>query len=268
MGQQSDSLKDCLLITLNRHNLVFSRTIQRVYQEKQRIMSIYQEELQRSLGVHTPGLSVTRPRPAQQNDRSKPQRGTQQGHVVELRIPMVEPEMQEQAVEPEAEVVWESEVQVEEPEVQVVVEPRILIRRTQQGDGSLPGPLAAPCNMATPATDPVASVLVDRTASLQWMDELELELAKLRSLLFDVDKEVTYQMATRSCDLRHHWKEWVYGVADNPSIWRLNGIHGRSVFALNGKSAETRWRWHESFPLKSNSYDQLWKYKRMLFIWC
>ncbi|KAF9537620.1 hypothetical protein EC957_007867 [Mortierella hygrophila] len=50
MGQQPDSLKDFLSITLNQHNLAFSLTIQRVYQEKQRIMSIYQEELQRSLG--------------------------------------------------------------------------------------------------------------------------------------------------------------------------------------------------------------------------
>lgn len=51
-------------------------------------------------------------------------------------------------------------------------------------------------------------------------------------------------------------------MADIPSIWRLNGIHGRSDFAPNGKSAEMQWYWHENFPLKSNSYDQLWKYKK------
>ncbi|KAF8931032.1 hypothetical protein BGZ47_000279, partial [Haplosporangium gracile] len=49
MGQQSDSLRDFLSTTLNQPNLAFSRATQRVYQEKQRIMSIYQEELQGSL---------------------------------------------------------------------------------------------------------------------------------------------------------------------------------------------------------------------------
>ncbi|KAG9069649.1 hypothetical protein KI688_008976 [Linnemannia hyalina] len=34
MEQQSNSLKDSLSITLNQHNLAFSRTTQRVYQEK------------------------------------------------------------------------------------------------------------------------------------------------------------------------------------------------------------------------------------------
>ncbi|GJJ68189.1 hypothetical protein EMPS_00535 [Entomortierella parvispora] len=124
----------------------------------------------------------------------------------------------------------------------------------------------APSPMPNPASPPSLAAPIDHNELLSRMDELALELGTTYNpLRGEYVSEEPVEMISNYCSIRDLWKEWFQGVRGRPSIWVLNGVRGRRVFALNGKSANTVWRWRandRNFPLKPNSYDAQWKFKK------
>ncbi|KAF9122303.1 hypothetical protein BGX30_002084 [Mortierella sp. GBA39] len=97
------------------------------------------------------------------------------------------------------------------------------------------------------------------------MDELALQLGTTNNQINEDVSEEPYLMIRKDSSIKEHWNEWFRGVNNKPSIWSLNGVRGRRVFALHGKSANTTWRYrenHDDFKLKPNSYDAQWKFKK------
>lgn len=271
--QHMDILKGFYTDALNQHSLALNRTIQRMYQDTPlQFLSIYQDEMKRASGPYTQEFPSNRSHRSRQRHRGGVHERRQQDQMrPEVRMVETESESESESKsdaksdsesESEFESASEFEVEVEDQ----VMEPIAQLQQLQQHPGNRPDssspPVPEPELELEPTPEPTPEPAPAPQELLQRMDELALELGSKYDFLFDVDDGVRYEMIPKSRSLRDHWCEWFRGMDGNPSIWRLNGVKGRSVFGLNGKAAATQWRWDPSFPCKRNTYDAQWKFKK------